>query len=90
MIMLVWQRKETCLADYLDNLSLLIGPVTGHRGPMHMPDISLVIVRLGSMHCAAVIPEDKVTASPFMAMNEPGTGAMCEQPFQQRRAFPGL
>ena len=51
-------------------------PIADHSRAMHMSGINVVVVRLGRMHGASIIPEDKIAGAPFVAMHEGGPGAM--------------
>ena len=51
-------------------------PIADHSRAMHMSGINVVVVRLGRMHSASIIPEDEIASAPFVAMHEGRLGAM--------------
>ena len=51
-------------------------PIADHSRAMHVSGINVVVVWLGRVHGAPVIPEDEIAGAPFVAMYEGGPGAM--------------
>ena len=50
--------------------------IADHSRAMHMSGINVVVVRLGRMHGASIIPEDEIAGAPFVAMHEGRLGAV--------------
>ena len=51
-------------------------PIADHSRAMHLSGINVVVVWLGRVHGASVVPEDKIAGAPFVAMHEGRLGAM--------------
>ena len=51
-------------------------PIADHGRAMHMSGVNVVVVWLGRVHGAPVVPEDEIAGAPFVAMHEGGPGAM--------------
>ena len=51
-------------------------PIADHSRAMHMSGIKVVVVWLGRVHGASIVPEDEIAGAPFVAMHEGRLGAM--------------
>jgi len=50
--------------------------IADYSRAMHVSAINVVIVWLGRMHGASIVPEDEIAGTPFVAMHEGRLGAM--------------
>ena len=51
-------------------------PIADYSRAMHVSGINVVVVWLGRVHGASVVPEDKIAGAPFVGMHEGRSGAM--------------
>ena len=51
-------------------------PIADYSRAMHVSGINVVVVWLGRMHGASIVPEDEIAGTPFVAMHKGRLGAM--------------